>query len=116
MLALVLYGKLTYTESESPEAPEPSQLLQHYGPETYNKNFMYKGDNWLFVKRWEHLIANRAHVNMVEVLTWSASLNSDLGALSQDAQAPLSRRLRRVSLHWPHRRRTTDVGGLGEWV
>jgi len=46
-------------------------LLQHYGPDTYNKNFIYSGDNWLFVERWEHLIANRAHVDMVEVLTWS---------------------------------------------
>jgi len=49
-----------------------SQLpIQHYGPDTYNKNFIYSGDNWLFVERWEHLIANRAHVDMVEVLTWS---------------------------------------------
>ena len=47
--------------------------LQHYGPETYNKNFIYSGDNWLFAERWEHLIANRAHVDMVEVLTWSTS-------------------------------------------
>ena len=51
-------------------APANPQL-QHYGPETYNKNFIYSGDNWLFVERWEHLIANRAHVDMVEVLTWS---------------------------------------------
>jgi hypothetical protein len=32
-------------------------MSQHYGPETYNKNFIYSGDNWLFVERWEHLIA-----------------------------------------------------------
>ena len=71
MLALVLHGK---SRSELSEASaNPSQPLQHYGPETYNKNFIYSGDNWLFAERWEHLIANRAHVDIVEVLTWSAS-------------------------------------------
>ena len=41
--------------------------------ETYSKNFIYSGDNWLFIERWEHLIANRALLEMVEVLTWSTS-------------------------------------------
>ena len=59
--------------SQSMMSADPNQLLQHYGPETYNKNFIYSGDNWLFVERWEQLIANRAHVDMVEVLTWSRS-------------------------------------------
>ncbi|KAF9648563.1 glycoside hydrolase family 71 protein [Thelephora ganbajun] len=52
-------------------APCSPWFFTHYGPETYNKNFMYSGDNWLFAERWEHLIANRAHVDMVEVLTWN---------------------------------------------
>jgi len=52
-------------------APCSPWFFTHYGPETYNKNFIYSGDNWLFVERWEHLIANRAHVDMVEVLTWN---------------------------------------------
>lgn len=52
---------------------DTGQLPQHYGPETYDKNFIYSGDNWLFVERWEHLIANQTHVDMVEVLTWSRS-------------------------------------------
>jgi hypothetical protein len=51
----------------------PGQLPQHYGLETYNKNFVYSGDNWLFVERWEHLVANRVQLDMIEVLTWSTS-------------------------------------------
>ena len=50
-----------------------SQTSQHYGVETYDKNFVYSGDNWLFVERWEHLIAHRAQLDMIEVLTWSTS-------------------------------------------
>lgn len=49
------------------------ETSQHYGVETYDKNFVYSGDNWLFVERWEHLIAHRAQLEMVEVLTWSTS-------------------------------------------
>lgn len=42
--------------------------------------------------------------------------SDDLGAWSQEPQVPLSRRLRRVALHRSHRRRATDVRGLGERV
>lgn len=40
---------------------------QHYGPDTYNKNWIYRPDNWLWATRWEQLITNRAQVAMVEV-------------------------------------------------
>lgn len=69
MLALVLHGEMTSDPNLS--AASANYVLQHYGPETYNKNFIYSGDSWLFVERWEHLIANRAQLDMVEVLTWS---------------------------------------------
>lgn len=46
-------------------------LYQHYGVNSYNKNFMYRGDDWLFSQRWEMLIANRNLVNFTEALTWN---------------------------------------------
>jgi len=54
-------------------APCSPWFFTHYGLETYNKNFVYSGDNWLFVERWEHLVANRVQLDMIEVLTWSTS-------------------------------------------
>lgn len=44
---------------------------QHYGPDTYNKIFIYRGDDWLFCQRWELLIQNRASVDIAQVLTWN---------------------------------------------
>ena len=44
---------------------------QHYGKDTYNKNFIYRGDNWLWATRWEMLIQNRMSVPLVEVVTWN---------------------------------------------
>lgn len=44
---------------------------QHYGPNTYNKNFIYRADDWLFAERWEMLIANRDSINFTEALTWN---------------------------------------------
>jgi glucan endo-1,3-alpha-glucosidase len=73
MLALVLHGELIPDPNSSAASANQRQLLQHYGPETYNKNFIYSGDSWLFVERWEHLIANRAQLDIVQVLTWSTS-------------------------------------------
>lgn len=88
MLALVFHGKLTRDPCVLAAFTNPRQLLQHYGPETYNKNFIYSGDNWLFVERWEHLIANRAQIDMVEVLTWSTSCRvmASVPASSPDTQ------------------------------
>ena len=73
MLSLVLHGETTPGPKASVAFPNLGQISQHYGVETYNKNFIYSGDNWLFVERWEHLIAHRAQLEMIEVLTWSAS-------------------------------------------
>lgn len=44
---------------------------QHYGTDTYNKNFIYRGDDWLLSERWEGLIQNRSAVDFVEVNTWN---------------------------------------------
>ncbi|KAG8808771.1 hypothetical protein FRC17_003790 [Serendipita sp. 399] len=46
-------------------------VCQHYGPDTWNKNWIYRGDDWLFAKRWEELIAMRDRVGIVEVISWN---------------------------------------------
>ncbi|TCD60933.1 hypothetical protein EIP91_009286 [Steccherinum ochraceum] len=46
-------------------------FFTHYGPQSYNKNFIYRGDNWLFAERWEALIANRTKVQFAEVISWN---------------------------------------------
>ncbi|KAJ7754346.1 glycoside hydrolase family 71 protein [Mycena maculata] len=46
-------------------------FFTHYSPQTYNKNWIYDFDNWLFSSRWEVLIQNRQQVPIVEVITWN---------------------------------------------
>lgn len=45
--------------------------LQHYGPDTYNKNWIYRSDDWLLAERWELLINNRDSIPFVEIITWN---------------------------------------------
>jgi len=58
-------GGKSYMASVSP------WFFTHYGPNSYNKNWIYRADDWLFSNRWEMLIANRQHVDIVQVLTWN---------------------------------------------
>ena len=46
-------------------------FFTHYGADTYNKNWIYRSDDWLYNTRWEQLIANRDKVNMVELISWN---------------------------------------------
>lgn len=55
----------TYMASVSP------WFFTHFPPNTYNKNFVYDCDEHLWISRWERLIANREHVDLVEILTWN---------------------------------------------
>ncbi|KAG8839265.1 hypothetical protein FRB91_007114 [Serendipita sp. 411] len=65
--ALLLSGMSdkTYTAAVSP------WFFTHYGPDTWNKNWIYRGDDWLFAKRWEELIGMRDRVGIVEVISWN---------------------------------------------
>ncbi|EIW56052.1 glycoside hydrolase family 71 protein [Trametes versicolor FP-101664 SS1] len=58
-------GNRTYMAAASP------WFFAHYGVNTYNKNFIYRGDDWLFAQRWEMLVQNRTSVALAEVLTWN---------------------------------------------
>ncbi|KAG8902322.1 hypothetical protein FRB99_004630 [Tulasnella sp. 403] len=46
-------------------------FFTHYGPNTYNKNWLYVADDHLYSTRWETLINNRDQVDMVEIITWN---------------------------------------------
>lgn len=42
--------------------------------DTYNKNWIYRPDDWLLANRWEELVTNRDLVDMVEVGELSSPL------------------------------------------
>lgn len=46
-------------------------FFTHYGPDTFNKNWLYVSDDHLYTSRWSTLIANRDKVDMVEIITWN---------------------------------------------
>ncbi|KAJ7078488.1 glycoside hydrolase family 71 protein [Mycena epipterygia] len=64
-LYLSKLGGRTYMAGVSP------WFFTHYGANTYNKNWIYRGDNWLFAQRWEQLIANRNSIGLAQVITWN---------------------------------------------
>ncbi len=46
-------------------------FFTYYSPNTYNKDWIYRGDNWLYSTRWEDIIKMRDDFDMVEILTWN---------------------------------------------
>ncbi|KAI0067615.1 glycoside hydrolase family 71 protein [Artomyces pyxidatus] len=46
-------------------------FFTHYGPDSWNKNWVYRGDDWLLVRRWEYLLANRKDIDIVQVISWN---------------------------------------------
>ncbi|KAJ7655358.1 glycoside hydrolase family 71 protein [Mycena rosella] len=46
-------------------------FFTHYGPDSWDKNWIYRGDDWLFARRWEQLIEMRARVDIVQVISWN---------------------------------------------
>ncbi|RDX53305.1 glycoside hydrolase [Lentinus brumalis] len=46
-------------------------FFTHFGADTFNKNFIFDGDEHLWVSRWENLIANRDKVSLIEIVTWN---------------------------------------------
>jgi glucan endo-1,3-alpha-glucosidase len=48
-----------------------TDLPQHYGPDSFNKNWIYRGDDWLYAERWELLVQHRSQVDLVEIVTWN---------------------------------------------
>ncbi|KAJ3521152.1 hypothetical protein NM688_g9057 [Phlebia brevispora] len=46
-------------------------FFTHYGPDSYNKNWIYYADSHLYNTRWENIIANRDLFDLVEIVTWN---------------------------------------------
>ena len=46
-------------------------FFTHFGADSWNKNWLYRGDDWLYCTRWEQIIAMRDSVKMTEILTWN---------------------------------------------
>ncbi|KAJ7170992.1 glycoside hydrolase family 71 protein [Mycena filopes] len=64
-------------------------FFTHYSPQSYNKNFIYRSDNWMLAQRWEELIANRDKIAMVQCMTWNDWGESHyLGPLLNDEKQP----------------------------
>lgn len=61
---------------------------QHYGPDTYNKNFLYYADDWLYPRRWEQLITNRDKVDIVEIITWNGMYSEEWKTPKIDIASP----------------------------
>ncbi|KAK7472366.1 hypothetical protein VKT23_000483 [Stygiomarasmius scandens] len=46
-------------------------FFTHYGPDSWDKNWIYRGDDWLFVRRWDFLIQNRRVIDIVQIISWN---------------------------------------------
>ncbi len=46
-------------------------FFTYYSPQTYNKDWIYRSDNWLLATRWENIISFRNRTDLVELLTWN---------------------------------------------
>ncbi len=46
-------------------------FFTHFPPSGWNKNWIYRSDDWLFATRWEQVIAMRDKVHFTEILTWN---------------------------------------------
>ncbi|KAK0201898.1 glycoside hydrolase family 71 protein [Desarmillaria ectypa] len=58
-------SELAYMAAVSP------WFFTHYGPDTYNKNFVYLSDEHLYSRRWESLVESRDSISIVEINTWN---------------------------------------------
>ncbi|WVQ71228.1 hypothetical protein IAR50_000753 [Cryptococcus sp. DSM 104548] len=57
----------------------------HFGASSWNKNWLYRSDDWLYCTRWEQLISMRDTVKLAEILTWNDyGESSYIGAVSGD--------------------------------
>ncbi|ORX34643.1 glycosyl hydrolase family 71-domain-containing protein [Kockovaella imperatae] len=46
-------------------------FFTHFGANSWNKNWLYRSDDWLYATRWEQVISMRSQVKMTEILTWN---------------------------------------------
>lgn len=46
-------------------------FFTHFGANSWNKNWIYRSDDFLYARRWEQLIAMRDRIKSTEILTWN---------------------------------------------
>ncbi|KAF8608383.1 glycoside hydrolase [Ceratobasidium sp. AG-I] len=46
-------------------------FFTHYGPESFNKNWIFRSDDWLYNTRWEKLVEAREKVDIVQIISWN---------------------------------------------
>jgi glucan endo-1,3-alpha-glucosidase len=73
------------------------------GQFAYNKNWIYRGDNWLLATRFEMLMGMRGQLDMIELTSWNGEFDFVLANL----------RFRRKPLYRSHPQRTARVARLG---
>lgn len=79
-------------------------FFTYYSPQTYNKNWIYRSDDWLMASRFEQIIQQRASHDMAELITWNGefSLDSRSRSFFVSPDPELTLRLWRKPLCWPH--------------
>jgi glucan endo-1,3-alpha-glucosidase len=40
----------------------------------YSPQWIYRGDDWLLVRRWEYLLAHRSAIDIVQVISWNGKV------------------------------------------
>jgi glucan endo-1,3-alpha-glucosidase len=46
-------------------------FFTYYSPQSYNKNWIFRGDDWLLATRMEQLVAMRNNVVAAEIISWN---------------------------------------------
>ncbi|KLO15086.1 glycoside hydrolase [Schizopora paradoxa] len=46
-------------------------FFTHYGEDSWNKNWIYRSDDWLYVRRWEQLVSLRNSIDIVQIISWN---------------------------------------------
>lgn len=41
----------------------------------YSLQWIYRGDDWLLVRRWEYLLAHRSVIDIVQVISWNGEVS-----------------------------------------
>jgi glucan endo-1,3-alpha-glucosidase len=59
--------------SKSYMAPISPAFFTYYGPSSWNKNWIYRSDNWLLATRFEDVISMRDKIDLIELITWNGA-------------------------------------------
>ncbi|KAI0316034.1 glycoside hydrolase [Amylostereum chailletii] len=46
-------------------------FFTHYGANSYNKNWMYYGDQHMYARRWQALVESRDKFDVIDVISWN---------------------------------------------